>query len=243
MIIIPAIDLKDGQVVRLRQGRLADVTVFSSDPVEMAAHWIGQGARRLHLVDLNGAFSGRTIHHDVIKQIVQAHPDIEIEVGGGIRSLDSIQAYLDLGVSFCILGSMAVQDPELFARAVESFPGQIILGLDAKGVRVATEGWDRAGQKEVWELLQEDAVKKVAQIIYTDIQQDGMMQGVNLQATEVVARKAPVPIIASGGLSSLNDISGLMRIKNCMGVIAGRALYDGRLQLSEAIKLAEGQPC
>ena len=241
MIIIPAIDLKDGECVRLKQGRMEDNTVYSNDVVAMADQWINQGARRLHLVDLNGAFEGKPVNEAAIRAIAQAHGDIPIQIGGGIRSLETIEAYLNMGVEFAILGTQAVKSPEFVKQACDQFPGHIIVGLDAKDGQVATDGWAEVSQINVIELAKKFEDDGVSAIVYTDISRDGMMQGVNIEATQKLAQAVAIPIIASGGITNNDDIQNLCEIQqpSLLGAITGRAIYEGTLDLGQAQKFAD----
>lgn len=236
MIIIPAIDLKDGKCVRLRQGDMTDTTVFSSRPVDMAAQWINQGARRLHLVDLNGAFEGKPVNGEVVTEIAHRYPHLPIQIGGGIRSLDTIEYYVTAGVSYLIIGTKAVKDPEFVKQASASFPGRIIVGLDAKNGYVATDGWAEVSEVKATELAKTFADVGVASIVYTDIARDGMMQGVNVSATVEMAEASPIPVIASGGVTDMDDIKSLLAADEpaIIGAITGRAIYEGTLDLAEA---------
>ena len=240
MLLIPAIDLKDGQCVRLRQGRMEDDTRFSDDPVAMADRWVDAGARRLHLVDLNGAFAGEPINRTVITDICAAHPQLPIQLGGGIRDEKTIEAYLNLGIQYCILGTRAVQDPAFVAHACRAFPGHIIVGLDAKDGQVAINGWAETTPHTVTELAQQFADMGVNVIIYTDIGRDGMLQGVNVEATAALAQATDTPIIASGGITNLDDIEALCTPEHqIMGAITGRAIYEGTLDFSAGQHLAD----
>ncbi len=239
MLLIPAIDLKDGKCVRLRQGRMEDSTVFSDDPVAMAARWVEAGARRLHLVDLNGAFAGQPVNAQVIRRIVQTFPDLPIQVGGGIRDEQTVETYLDSGVQFVIIGTKAVQDPHFISDLCLEYPGHIIVGLDAKDGRVAINGWSKLSRHDVVDLAQIFERYGVEAIVYTDISRDGMMQGVNVEATIRLARAISIPVIASGGVSTLDDVRALRAVEQegIMGAIIGRALYDGAIDLAEAQRL------
>ena len=241
MLLIPAIDLKDGKCVRLRQGRMDDVTVFSDDPLEVAQRWVDAGARRLHIVDLNGAFAGQPVNATVIQRISEAFPELPIQVGGGIRDEDTVQAYLDLGVSFVIIGTKAVSAPHFINDLCMEFPGHIIVGLDAKEGKVAIDGWSKLSHHNVQELAQRFERDGVAAIVYTDIGRDGMMNGVNVDTTVELARAVTIPIIASGGISSMDDIQALCAVEaeGVMGAIIGRALYEGSLDLAKAQKLVD----
>jgi phosphoribosylformimino-5-aminoimidazole carboxamide ribotide isomerase len=240
MLLIPAIDLKDGKCVRLRQGRMEDSTVFSDDPVAMAARWVEAGARRLHLVDLNGAFAGQPVNAQVIRRIVQTFPDLPIQVGGGIRDQQTVETYLDAGVQFVIIGTKAVQEPGFINDLCAEYPGHIIVGLDAKDGRVAVDGWSKLSKHDVIDLARIFERYGVEAIVYTDISRDGMMQGVNVEATVRLAQAISIPVIASGGVSTLDDVRALCAVEKegIMGAIIGRALYDGAIDLVEAQQLA-----
>ena len=242
MLLIPAIDLKDGKCVRLRQGRMDDVTVFSDDPVEVAQRWVDAGARRLHIVDLNGAFAGQPVNAEVIQRIAEAFPELPIQVGGGIRDEDTVQAYLDLGVSYVIIGTKAVSAPHFINDLCMEFPGHIIVGLDAKDGKAAIDGWSKLSHHNVQELAQRFERDGVTAIVYTDIGRDGMMNGVNVESTLELARSVTIPIIASGGVSSMSDIEALCGVEDegIMGAIIGRALYEGSIDLAAAQKLVDG---
>jgi phosphoribosylformimino-5-aminoimidazole carboxamide ribotide isomerase len=239
MLIIPAIDLKDGKCVRLRQGRAEDVTVFGDDPVAMGLRWQEAGAQLLHVVDLDGAFSSRPRNLESIRRLRQAL-DIPMELGGGIRTLDTVAAYVDLGIDRLILGTVALKDPELAARACADFPGRIAFGLDARDGFLAVEGWTETSKRKAVDVARDLAKFAPAAFIYTDIARDGVKRGVNIPATRDLAREVEVPVIASGGVSTLEDIRGLLPLESLgvVGVITGRALYDGSLDLKEAIRLA-----
>lgn len=246
MLIIPAIDLKDGQCVRLRQGRMEDVTVFSDDPVQMAGKWVSKGARRLHIVDLNGAFAGTPVNGEIVKAIARAYPSLPIQIGGGIRDLDSVQFYIDAGVSYVIIGTQAVKQPEFVKAACAAFPGRVIVGLDAVDGRVATEGWADVSELTAIELARQFSDYAVEAIVYTDISRDGMMKGVNIEATVELAENSSIPIIASGGIAKLGDIVDLKAVSKTatgagiLGVITGRAIYEGKLDLTEAQAYCDG---
>ncbi len=240
MLVIPAIDLKDGNCVRLRQGRMDDSTVFSDDPVAMAKHWQAQGARRLHLVDLNGAFAGAPVNGKVVEAIAKACPDLPLQIGGGIRDLDTIEYYVNVGVSYVIIGTQAVKNPPFIKKACEHFPGRIIVGLDARDGYVATDGWAEVSEVHVIGLAEKFADAGVEAIVYTDIARDGMMQGANVEATVALACASSIPVIASGGVSKMDDIRALKAVARTetgagiMGAITGRAIYEGALDLAEA---------
>ena len=236
MLLIPAIDLKEGQCVRLRQGRMEDDTVFSADPVAVAARWVEAGARRLHLVDLDGAFAGKPKNREVIRTIAEAFPELPIQVGGGIRDEATVEAYLNIGVKYAIIGTKAVTTPGFVSDLCASFPGHIIVGLDAKDGKVATEGWSKLSQHDVIDLAKHFERYGVDSIIYTDISRDGMMQGVNVEATVRLAQAVNIPVIASGGVTSMTDIERLCAVSSegVSGVVIGRALYEGGLDLKQA---------
>ncbi len=241
MLLIPAIDLKDGKCVRLRQGRMEDDTVFSDDPLAVAARWVEAGARRLHIVDLNGALAGKPVNFEVIHAIAERYPDLPIQVGGGIRDEDTIQAYLDVGVRYVIIGTRAVNAPHFVADICVEFPGHIIIGLDAKDGRVAIDGWSKLSNHNVIDLAQRFEKEGVEAIIYTDISRDGMMNGVNVEASVALARSISIPVIASGGITNLDDIRALCEVhdEGIMGAVVGRAIYEGTLDFSEGQRLAD----
>ena len=237
MLLIPAIDLKDGHCVRLKQGDLNDATVFSENPAAMARYWIEQGARRLHLVDLNGAVAGKPKNEAAIKAIVEAvGGEIPVQLGGGIRDLDTIERYLDDGLAYVIIGTAAVKSPGFLHDACGAFPGQIIVGLDARDGKVATDGWSKMTGHEVIDLAKKFEDMGVEALIYTDIGRDGMLTGINIEATVKLAQAVTVPVIASGGLSRLADVDALCAIEEegVEGVICGRAIYSGDLDFRQA---------
>jgi len=237
MVIIPAIDLKDGRCVRLKQGDMKAVTVFSDDPAGVADHWLAQGARRLHVVDLNGAAAGRPKNESVIREIVKRVGDrIPVQLGGGIRDLDTIESYLDAGISQIIVGTAAVKNPGFMQDACAAFAGHIIAGLDAKDGKVAVEGWSKMTGHDVVDLARKFEEYGAESIIYTDIGRDGMLTGVNVEATVRLARELRIPVIASGGLTSLADVQALCDVasEGIMGVITGRAIYQGTLDFKQA---------
>lgn len=236
MLVIPAIDLKDGKCVRLRQGRMDDSTVFSDDPVEIAGRWVAEGARRLHLVDLNGAFEGLPVNADIVNAIAHKFPSLPIQIGGGIRSLSTIEAYIKAGVNFVILGTKAVKEPGFVAQACKAFPGRVIVGIDAKSGMVATDGWAEVSSLRADEVARRFEDHGVESIVYTDISRDGMMQGVNVDATAELARAVRIPVIASGGITDMDDIKALAAVADAgiLGAITGRAIYEGTLDLREA---------
>ena len=243
MLIIPAIDLKDGRCVRLKQGDMSTATVFSDDPVAMAKHWAAQGARRLHIVDLNGAVAGRPKNEKVIREMIAAVGEqVPIEVGGGIRDLDTIESYLDAGVTYIVIGTAAVKNPGFLSDACYAFPGHIIAGLDAKDGKVAVEGWSKLTGHDVVDLAKKYEEYGIEALIYTDIGRDGMMSGVNIDATLRLAQATKTPIIASGGLNSVEDIQAVctrLVPEGVIGAIAGRALYEGKLELKSAQAAAD----
>lgn len=243
MLIIPAIDLKDGACVRLRQGRMEDSTVFSDDPVATAAKWVDAGCRRLHLVDLNGAFAGKPVNGDAVAAIAKAFPKLPIQIGGGIRDLKTIEAYLKAGVSYLILGTKAVKEPDFVSQACKEFPGTIIVGLDAKKGLVATDGWAEVSTIQASELAKRFEQDGVSSIVYTDIDRDGMMQGVNVEATLAMAKASSIPVIASGGITNMDDIRALQAVskQGILGAITGRAIYEGTLDVREAQLYCDGE--
>lgn len=236
MLIIPAIDLKDGQCVRLRQGLMEDSTVFSDDPVSIAQRWVDAGARRLHLVDLNGAFAGEPVNGKVVTDIAKAYPNLPVQIGGGIRDLETIEYYIRAGVSYVIIGTKAVKEPEFVAEACRAFPGKVIVGLDAKDGLVATDGWAEVSELKATDLAKRFEADGVESIVYTDINRDGMMQGVNVEATVAMAQASSIPVIASGGITNIDDIKALHAVahQGICGAITGRAIYEGSLDVAEA---------
>jgi len=241
MLIIPAIDVKDGQCVRLRQGLMSDTTVFSDDPCEMATKWVNEGARRLHLVDLNGAFEGKPVNAECVKKITQAFPKLPVQIGGGIRDIKIANTYIEAGISYLIIGTMAVTHPKFVSELCREFPGKIIVGLDAKNGLVATDGWAKQTDKNVVELSKIFEQDGVSSIIYTDIARDGMLQGVNVMSTVHLAKKTSIPIIASGGIVNLDDIAVLLKNVHhgIIGAITGRAIYEGSLNFSDAQTMSD----
>ncbi len=241
MLVIPAIDLKDGKCVRLRQGAMDDVTVFSEDPVAMAARWVEAGARRLHIVDLDGAASGAPKNAEIVRAIASAHPDLPIQVGGGIRHEDTVQDYLDIGVQYVILGTRAISSPHFVNDLCLEFPGHIIVGLDARDGKVAVDGWSKLSRHDVIDMAQHFEADGVAAIVFTDIGRDGMMRGLNIESTVELAGSIHIPVIASGGVTDENDIRRLCECdeEGIIGVIVGRALYEGTIELEHAQALAD----
>ncbi|MBK7333162.1 MAG: 1-(5-phosphoribosyl)-5-[(5-phosphoribosylamino)methylideneamino]imidazole-4-carboxamide isomerase [Betaproteobacteria bacterium] len=239
MLIIPAIDIKDGHCVRLKQGDMQAVTVFSEDPAAMAQHWLEQGAERLHLVDLNGAVAGIPKNEHVIREITSVvGEEIPVQLGGGIRDLDTIERYLDDGITYVVIGTAAVKNPGFLHDACYAFPGHIIVGLDAREGKVATDGWSKMTGHDVIDLAKKFEDYGVEAIIYTDIGRDGMMTGINIEATVRLARAIKVPVIASGGLSSLDNVRALREFESegIVGAIAGRAIYEGTLDFKAAVE-------
>jgi phosphoribosylformimino-5-aminoimidazole carboxamide ribotide isomerase len=239
MIVIPAIDIKDGQCVRLRQGRMDDVTVFSRDPVAMARHWFEAGCRRLHLVDLDGAVAGEPRNREIIRAISRLAGDVPVQVGGGIRDFATIAAYLDAGVSYVIIGTRAVAEPDFLASACTRHPGCIVLGLDARDGLLATHGWEATTRVAAVDFARRVAHLPLAAIVYTDIGRDGMGTGLNLAATLAIGEQSGLPVIASGGVRSVEDLAALKQRAaasgaTVVGVITGRALYEGTLDLAAA---------
>jgi len=243
MLIIPAIDLKNGTCVRLRQGRMEDATVYSDDPVATAARWVDAGAQRLHVVDLDGAFAGKPENKEAVAGILTKNPELPVQLGGGVRDIATIDAYLELGLRWVIIGTQAVKDPEFVTEACRQFPDQIIVGVDAKDGWVATEGWAEASTVSAVEVVKRFADFGVSSIVYTDIGRDGMLSGVNIAATASLARETGCPVIASGGLKGLSDVTELLAVEadGVIGAITGRAIYEGTLDLSEAIGLTESR--
>ncbi len=241
MLIIPAIDLKDGSCVRLKQGLMDDSTVYGDDPVEMAARWVKAGCRRLHLVDLNGAFEGEPVNGEAVTAIAKAYPDLPIQIGGGIRSMKTIERYLDAGVSYVIIGTKAVKEPDFVTQACKEFEGHVIVGLDAKDGLVATDGWAEVSELLATELAKRFEQDGVSSIVYTDIARDGMMQGVNVEQTLTMAQASSIPVIASGGITNMDDIRALMEVadQGILGAITGRAIYEGTLDVAEAQRFCD----
>ena len=244
MLLIPAIDLKDGQCVQLRQGIMDSATVYSTDPAAMARHWVEAGARRLHVVDLDGAFAGQPVNRDLVRRIAQAAGDVPVQVGGGIRDLETARAYLEIGVSQVITGTRAVDDPNFLAALSETFPGQVVLGLDARDGRLATRGWATLKEVDAVAFASELDVELFA-IVYTDVSRDGMLAGVNVAATGRMALAAKVPIIASGGVRSLDDLRALdglgLGSDRLLGAISGSALYERTLDFASAQRWLEAR--
>jgi len=238
MIIIPAIDLKNGQCVRLSQGRMHDATIYSSDPVEVALRWETMGAQRLHIVDLDGAVSGIPRNKELVKRICAA-VSMEVELGGGIRDSATVDEYLSVGVQYAILGTAAVRDPAFRDLCCKKHPGRIIIGIDARNGMVALQGWTESTQLSAVELARQLDAQAVAAIVYTDISRDGMLTGPNIDETEKLAASISIPVIASGGMSRIEDVQNLLDVETSgiTGIIIGRALYTGGIDLKESIAL------
>lgn len=242
MLLIPAIDLKDGQCVRLQQGDMSLSTTFGEDPVAMARSWVDKGARRVHLVDLNGAFAGQPRNEVAIRKILkEIGPEVDVQLGGGIRDLDTIERYLDAGLRYVIIGTAAVRNPGFLQDACTAFGGHIIVGLDAKDGKVATDGWSKLTRHDVVDLGKKFEDFGVESIIYTDIGRDGMLTGINLEATVRLAQALNIPVIASGGLRNMDDIEALCEVESqgVEGVICGRAIYSGDLDFEAAQQRAD----
>lgn len=241
MLLIPAIDIKDGKCVRLRQGDMKQETVYSADPLEAAARWVEAGAARLHIVDLNGAQSGQPANADIIHAIAERFPQAEIQVGGGVRHEDTIQTYLDAGVNYVIIGTRAVTTPHFVSDVCLEFPGHIIVALDAKNGKLATDGWSKLSHHDAVDMAQRFEQEGVSAIIFTDIGRDGMMTSVNIKASVDLCRRITIPVIASGGIKDLSDVKALCRVadEGIAGAITGRAIYEGALDFRAALKLIE----
>lgn len=240
MIVIPAVDIKGGRCVRLKQGRMSEETVYADDPLQMAETWVSKGAERIHLVDLDGAVGGKRVNGEVIRRIARSLP-VPVELGGGIRNLASIEFYLEAGVQWVILGTAACKDPNLVQEACRRFPGRVLLAIDARSGRVAVEGWTEETDRSAVEVAKSFDDQGIAAVIYTDIQRDGMSVGPNLRATGELAGFLKTPVIASGGISGLEDVRKVVTLsrQGVMGVITGRALYEGTLDLGEAIRVCK----
>jgi phosphoribosylformimino-5-aminoimidazole carboxamide ribotide isomerase len=240
MLLIPAVDIKSGRCVRLRQGKMDEQTVYSEDPVAMAKHWVDAGAKRLHVIDLDGAQQGKPVSIEVIRRIVETCPGVPVQVGGGIRDEDSIQAYLDAGVAYVIIGTKAVTTPHFVSDACLEFPTHIIVGLDARDGKLAIDGWSKLSHHDPIDLAQHLEADGVAALIYTDVSRDGMLQGVNVEATVALAREVAIPVFAAGGITSLDDIRALAEVadEGIAGAITGRAIYEGTLDYAAGQTLA-----
>ncbi|MEX0951963.1 MAG: 1-(5-phosphoribosyl)-5-[(5-phosphoribosylamino)methylideneamino]imidazole-4-carboxamide isomerase [Gammaproteobacteria bacterium] len=241
MLLIPAIDIKDGKCVRLRQGRMDEQTVYSNDPVEVAQRWVDAGARRLHLVDLDGAIAGKPENADVVHEIAKTFPQLPIQVGGGIRNEDTIQTYLDAGVTYVIIGTKAVTTPHFVEDVCLEFPGHIIVGLDAKNGKLATDGWSKLSHHDVADMAKRFEDEGVSAIIFTDISRDGMMNNVNVEATVELCQAINIPVIASGGITNLDDVRALCNVasEGIEAAITGRAIYEGTLDFAAGQQLAD----
>jgi len=236
MLVMPSLNLKDGQCVQLRQGRMDDSTVFSEDPVDVAGRWFDAGARRLHLVDLDGAFAGEPVHAALIQEITQRFPNFSIQVGGGIRKLETIEAYLRAGVNYVMIGTKAVTDSEFVSDACKEFGGSVMVALDAVNGKVATAGWREVSDIEVTELAQRLCEQSVSAIVYTDIARDGMMQGMNVNAVARLAQASSIPVIAAGGIANIDDVRTMkeLAVTGVCGVVVGRSIYEKTLDIVEA---------
>ncbi|MBW0454085.1 MAG: 1-(5-phosphoribosyl)-5-[(5-phosphoribosylamino)methylideneamino]imidazole-4-carboxamide isomerase [Candidatus Kinetoplastibacterium crithidii] len=242
MLLIPAIDLKDGKCVRLRQGNLEDVTVFSENPTKIAEKWVNDGAKRIHLVDLNGAVVGKPKNDSQIKSILKSvSQDVEVQIGGGIRDLNTIEYYLDSGISYVIIGTAAIKNPGFLNEACVAFPGHIIVGLDAKDGKIATDGWSKITRHNIIDIAKKFEDYGCDGIIYTDIGRDGMLSGVNIEATVSLAQNVKIPVYASGGIATIKDIEDLCKVfeEGISGAILGRSIYEGTLDFKQAQKIAE----
>lgn len=241
MLLIPAIDLKDGKCVRLRQGRMDDNTIYSDDPVAVAGRWVEQGARRLHVVDLDGAVAGKPVNSGIVREIARSFPNVPIQVGGGIRDEDTIQTYLDAGVRYVIIGTKAVNAPHFVSDICLEFPGHIIVGLDVRDGKVAIDGWSKLSRHDAIDLALKFEQEGVEAFIFTDIGRDGMMNGLNMDATVAFARPLRIPVFASGGVTNLDDIRALATVESegIAGAITGRAIYEGTLDFAAAQALAD----
>jgi len=241
MLLIPAIDLKDGKCVRLRQGRMDDNTIYSDDPVAMAGRWVAEGARRLHVVDLDGAVAGKPVNSGIVREIALAFPEVPIQVGGGIRDENTIQTYLDAGVRYVIIGTKAVNAPHFISDICLEFPGHIMVGLDVRDGKVAIDGWSKLSRHDAIDLALKFEQEGVEAFIFTDIGRDGMMNGLNLEATVAFARPLRIPVFASGGVTNLDDIRALAAVESegIAGAVTGRAIYEGTLDFAAAQALAD----
>jgi len=241
MLLIPAIDLKDGKCVRLRQGDMSTSTIFSDDPIAVADRWVEEGARRLHIVDLDGAVKGEPMNADVIHDIAERHPDLPIQVGGGIRNENTVDAYIQAGVRYVIIGTQAIKEPHFISDLCAEFPTHIIIGLDAKDGKVATEGWSKLSKHDAIDMARHFESDGVEAIIYTDIARDGMMQGVNVEATVALAEAVNIPVIASGGIQNIENVRKLAAKADTgiVGAITGRAIYEGTLDFAAGQQAAD----
>jgi phosphoribosylformimino-5-aminoimidazole carboxamide ribotide isomerase len=241
VILFPAIDLKDGAAVRLLRGEMGSANLYNPDPAAQAMSFAEAGFQWLHLVDLNGAFAGRPVNKDAVQAILEA-VELPVQLGGGIRDLATIEAWLEAGIARVILGTAAVKDPDLVKQACRRFPGRVVVGIDARGGQVAVEGWAEVSALAAADLAQRVQDAGAAAIVYTDIERDGVLQGVNVAATVALAESVKIPVIASGGVSSLDDIAGLLAVadRGIEGVVCGRALYDGHIDPKSALALVAG---
>lgn len=244
MLLIPAIDIKDGKCVRLRQGDMKDTTIFADDPVAAARRWVQAGAQRLHIVDLDGAVAGEPVNADLVHRIVEEFPELPIQIGGGIRDEDTVEAYLNAGVQYVILGTKAVNEPHFVSDLCVEFPRHIIVGLDAREGKLAVEGWSKLSKHGLVDLAQHFENDGVEAILYTDISRDGMLSGINIEATRELAESIRIPVIAAGGLTSLDDLKAVCEIgdSGVVGVVAGRSIYEGTLDFSQGLNLVRGYP-
>jgi phosphoribosylformimino-5-aminoimidazole carboxamide ribotide isomerase len=244
MLLIPAIDIKDGKCVRLRQGDMEDTTIFDDDPVNAARRWVGAGAERLHIVDLDGAAAGEPVNADLVHRIAEEFPELPIQLGGGIRDEDTVEAYLNAGVQYVILGTKAVNEPHFVSDLCVEFPRHIIVGLDAKDGKIAVDGWSKLSKHDLIDLAKQFENDGVEAILYTDITRDGMLTGVNIEATRELAESVRIPVIAAGGLTSLDDVKAVCEIADSgiIGVVTGRAIYEGTLDFARGLELARNYP-
>ncbi len=241
MLLIPAIDIKEGKCVRLRQGDMKQTTIFSDDPVSVAQRWVDEGARRLHIVDLDGALKGQPVNADVVHRIAENHPQLPIQVGGGIRNEETVDVYIQAGVRYVIIGTQAIKEPHLISDLCVEYPTRVIVGLDAKDGKVATEGWSKLSKHNIIDVAQRFDAEGVESIIYTDIARDGMMKGVNIEATVSLAKAVNIPVIASGGIHNIENIRKLAAVSasGIVGAITGRAIYEGTLDFAEGQTVAD----
>ena len=242
MLLIPAIDIKDGKCVRLRQGDMNDATIFDDDPVAAARRWVEAGAQRLHIVDLDGATAGEPVNADLVHGIVEEFPELPIQIGGGIRDEDTVETYLNAGVQYVILGTKAVNEPHFVSDLCVEFPRHIIVGLDARDGKLAVDGWSKLSKHDLIDLAQHFENDGVEAILYTDISRDGMLSGLNLKTTRELAESIRIPVIAAGGLTSLDDLKAVCEIADSgvVGVVAGRAIYEGTLDFAQGMELVRG---
>lgn len=241
MLLIPAIDIKEGKCVRLRQGNRDDATVFDDDPVSAAQRWVEAGAQRLHIVDLDGAVAGEPVNAEVVHRIAEMYPELPIQIGGGIRDEDSVQAYLEAGVQYVILGTKAVNEPHFVSDLCVEFPRHIIVGLDAREGQLAVDGWSKLSKHNLIDLAQQFESDGVEAIMYTDISRDGMLSGLNVEATQELAESIRIPVIAAGGLTDLKDLRAICETADSgvQGVVTGRAIYEGTLDFAEGLELVK----